>query len=397
MSAKKCVYCGRDKALGDFSDEHIWPDALGGDFLETFWRTEDVCELCNRLSGLYVDGAFIRSMFGSLERAIGAWEYINVAKPRTVILPLYYCGQLKSPALASDETAEYWAGPCGANILHIRPADIEDQWASYAGGDPRAKKVAAGRAYMALTSSRPFWVHVSLNSFKAHFKRAQRFVTNLHLHPPAAEYFKTYMLDPNDPTQASDMSVMEEVFSAGKEKRPLKLSLVIKLDTGTRILAKLALAVGYKLFGVEFLGSQYASTLRLALWERDANKRKNYPVRGTGYFGQQPFRDLKDLIHWPGGWLLILKVSAGQLRLFVLTPTGKTMSVMITDSPVFSERLDESFTEGNVWLTIPSLSRSEGPIWLPDYLAHRVGVRRINVLKAIEAMRVDRSSLPPCR
>src|SRR5277367_3688504 len=136
MSVKKCAYCGQDRPLVDFSDEHIWPDALGGDFLDCFWRTDDVCERCNNLAGLYVDGAFIRSMFGNSERAIGAWEYIDVAKPGSVILPLHYCGQLKSPALASDETAEYWAGPCGANILHIRPSDIDDRSTSYAGGDP---------------------------------------------------------------------------------------------------------------------------------------------------------------------------------------------------------------------------------------------------------------------
>ena|ERR1700730_6272593 len=61
---KKCIYCGRDKPLVDFSDEHIWPDALGGDFLEPFWRTEDVCGRCNNLSGVFVDGAFIKSVFG---------------------------------------------------------------------------------------------------------------------------------------------------------------------------------------------------------------------------------------------------------------------------------------------------------------------------------------------
>jgi len=249
---------------------------------------------------------------------------------------------------------------------------------------------------MALTSGRLFWVHVSLNSFKAHFKRAQRFVTNLQLDPPAAEYFKTNMVDPNDPLRARDMEVMEQVISAAKEKRFLKLSLVIKLDTGTRMLAKLGLAVGYKLFGIEFLDSEYAATLRLGLWERDPNKRKNYPVYGTGYLGQQPFPDLKGILNWLGGWLLLLKVSAGKLMLFVVTPTGRTMSVMITDSAVFLERLDESFTEGKVWLTIPGLSRGEGPLGLPDYLAHRADVREVSVLKAIEAMRVDRSSLPPC-
>jgi ribosomal protein L30 len=58
---KTCIYCDREKADGDFSDEHIWPDALGGDFLPPeIWRTNDVCGQCNSLSGVFVDGSFIR-------------------------------------------------------------------------------------------------------------------------------------------------------------------------------------------------------------------------------------------------------------------------------------------------------------------------------------------------
>jgi hypothetical protein len=126
---KKCIYCGRDKPLVDFSDEHIWPDALGGDFLEPLWRTEDVCQRCNALSGVFVDGAFIKSVFGGGERASGVREYIDAANPNSVCLPLNYLGRLSDLSLPSNETAEFWAGPCGANILHIRPADEDDQWA----------------------------------------------------------------------------------------------------------------------------------------------------------------------------------------------------------------------------------------------------------------------------
>lgn len=62
---KTCIYCGLDKKNNEFADEHIWPDALGGDFLPTFWRTDDVCGSCNNMSGVFVDGAFIKSFFGA--------------------------------------------------------------------------------------------------------------------------------------------------------------------------------------------------------------------------------------------------------------------------------------------------------------------------------------------
>ncbi len=190
------------------------------------------------------------------------------------------------------------------------------------------------------------------------------------------------------------MGAMEQVTSAGRKKTWLKAALVIQLDTGTRMLAKLALAVGYKLFGAKFLSTAYASTLRRGLWERDPNKRKILPIYGTGYLGPQPFADLKNLLGWWGAWVLMIKVVADRLMLSVLTPTGRTMSVVITDSPDLSGSLDQAFTEGNIWLTIPTLSRSEGPIWLPDYLAHRARIRQLPALTAIEAMRIDPSTLP---
>jgi hypothetical protein len=61
---KTCIYCGEEKNPYEFSDEHIWPDALGGDDLPDFWRTDDVCQKCNNLSGLYVDGAFVKGWPG---------------------------------------------------------------------------------------------------------------------------------------------------------------------------------------------------------------------------------------------------------------------------------------------------------------------------------------------
>jgi hypothetical protein len=76
---KTCIYCGEDKGASEFSDEHIWPEALGGDHLPDFWRTDDVCEKCNNLSGLYVDGAFVKGWgpCGSLHN----WSLRNDVMP----------------------------------------------------------------------------------------------------------------------------------------------------------------------------------------------------------------------------------------------------------------------------------------------------------------------------
>src|SRR5688500_7383766 len=99
---RTCIYCGEEKEENSFSDEHIWPDALGGDYLPDFWRTNDVCQRCNSLSGVFVDGAFIRSWIGSAERATGALEYLDVSRPGKSILPLDYLGKLQDVPVAED-------------------------------------------------------------------------------------------------------------------------------------------------------------------------------------------------------------------------------------------------------------------------------------------------------
>jgi hypothetical protein len=140
-SVKTCLYCGLEKSNDAFSDEHIWPDALGGDHLPLLWRTDEVCVNCNSMSGVFVDGSFTKSWVGAAERATGAGEYLSPNQPSAGVLLLDYIGPLPDVPTRQGEIAEYWCGPCGANIIHIRPDDSDEHWKSYAGGDPRAALV----------------------------------------------------------------------------------------------------------------------------------------------------------------------------------------------------------------------------------------------------------------
>jgi hypothetical protein len=58
-------------------------------------------------------------------------DYLSVTEPKAGILPLNYLGRLSDVPTRDGEVAEYWSGPCGANIIHIRP-EGEAHWASYA-------------------------------------------------------------------------------------------------------------------------------------------------------------------------------------------------------------------------------------------------------------------------
>jgi HNH endonuclease len=251
---RTCIYCGLDKPNSNFSDEHIWPEALGGDFLPPLWRTDDVCRECNNMSGIFVDGAFIKSWITNAERTIGAREYIDVDSPSAGILPLSYLGPLSEVPIAGGEVAEYWAGPCGANIIHIRPRGNEEHWETFVGGDPRARRSQAGRAYIALTSKHPFWICVSLWSFQAHFKKAERFVVNVKV--SKAWYDVVKNIDRDDPAQTSDLRTVDAVVDASRDGKSVLVSPLIPTDLGSRFLAKIGLAIGYKLLGSDFLQTQ---------------------------------------------------------------------------------------------------------------------------------------------
>jgi hypothetical protein len=392
---KRCIYCGLEKPDDAFSDEHIWPDALGGDYLPQLWRTDDVCVNCNSMSGVFVDGSFIKSWMGAAERSTGAREYLSPTRPEIGVLPLDYIGPLADVSTREGEIAEYWCGPCGANIVHIRPNDREDHWASYAGGDPRAKKSNAGRAYMALTSEEPFWVLVSLVSFKAHFKRAERFVVNMSIPPEWSNSFRNP--DTNNAAQADDMKVVTAVSAAGRNGERIRAKAIIRFDVGNRFLAKLGLAIGYKLLGGPFLATDYAMNLRKGFREADTEKRRQIPVHGTGFLQNQGLGGVEKVMTWPGGWVLLLKVVSEVLCLSVISPSGKTMTVLVCDQPKLVGGLDPAYRDGSVWVTIPSLGEAVGPIPLPDYLAHQTRVSSHPELTMLASKRIDPATLPPCR
>jgi hypothetical protein len=390
---KTCIYCGFEKPEEEFSDEHIWPDALGGDFLPPFWRTDDVCAKCNSASGVFVDGAFIKSFFVSGERSLDALDYLDPDKP-TGILPLSYLGTIQNIATQEGEVADFWVCAPGANIVHFRKASEEGTWNTYAGGDPRrqSKRSKAGRAVIALTSKEPYWVYTALSSVKHHFAKADKFVTNVQL-PPTAKHFRE--LDPNDPQQAADLrffKVMEENAARGER---LHNQIAIALGAEGRFLAKLALALGYKLFGARFLQTTAGLDLRKAFREANFAKRKQILTKGSDYLRSVDLGGIEEKLRWPGGWVLLLLRHPNALSLTVQPPSGRIMVIQVTDDPDLLDDLSVEYRDGIAWLTVPATARGVGPIPYPEYLAHQIGQRAHPELRELEVLRGQRGSLPP--
>ena len=387
-----CFYCGKRKPRAEFSDEHIWPDALGGDHVSQFWRTDDVCANCNSMSGVFVDGGFIRGWAGSAERGMDVRQYMSLTDPLKIVLPLDYLGCLAHSAIQPDEVAEWWIGPCGATIVHFRPAETEEFLVSYLGGDPRAKRKRAGRAYILLASQAEYWIIAELASFKRHFKRARRFVVNMDV---PAKWTSFAQADRNDHSQSTDLEVLDMIQAAAKAGASVPTQQVLRTDTGHRFLCKLGLAVGCKLFGSEFGNHVQGTQLRQAFREADPIRRQQIPIRGSGYFNE-PAQSPLAILRWPAGWVLIVQRLGRALSLTIVTPSGKPMAVQITDDPDLTATLGSEYKDGLVWVTVPSLREAAGPIPMPDYAAHLIGEKFCTELSGLVAQRIDPATLPAC-
>lgn len=388
-----CIYCDLELPEADFSDEHIWPDALGGDYLPSFWRT-DVCAKCNSMSGVFVDGAFIKSWMGMRERAAGAREYLSPQSPRA--MPLNYVGILRNVPQAAGRVTEMWLGPCNETILHIRPENAEEIWDGYLGGDPRAKKKNAGRVYLIFSTQEMFWIRVVLNSVMKHFKRSARFLVNGEMQAQAGGAAPFSTLDRTDPDIADDLPVVDALLAAGEDSTWIHAKPPILATAANRFLPKLALAIGAKVCGQDFLKTSDAVVLRAAFRQRDDAKRDALPVRGVGYFNEDSRRTLGQILSWTGAWVLMLRVVEGELVLVVATPSGRAMQITVTDDPACIRRAIPEYEDGMVWLTIPSLEKAAGPIPLPEYLAHRLRHQVRADLLELEEARIDPRTLPSC-
>lgn len=387
-----CIYCNTLKKDSDFSFEHIWPSALGGDFLDPIWSTEDVCKKCNNIAGIFVDAAFLKSWAGMAERATGAHEYVSRSIEEVGVLPLSYLGRISEGPIPSGEVAEFWSGPCGANIVYIWPALEDKAWDFYAGGNPKANKQKHARSYISLTSQEPYWIMCSLKSFYAHFKHCRKFVVNMDV----PEQWQQYFTNPDfSGAESRDYPLIDYVKNSAK-KNSLKMSVGVDLYCDVRFLSKIALGFGYKTLGPRFLKTACGTKLRMALREGKREKLQQIDLCGVGYHNQPQDMKIFEMLRWPGAWVLLAQYFGGALHLFVVTPTGKLMSIQVCQNEALIDRLAGAFDQGTVWLTVPSARAGVGPISLPDYIQYlSVGSGNAD-LERLAAKRRSNGDLPEC-
>jgi hypothetical protein len=114
------------------------------------------------------------------------------------------------------------------------------------------------------------------------------------------------------------------------------------------------------------------------------------PIRGVGFLNPVSGDQFK-VIAFPGAWLIHLKIVGDVLALVIVTPSGRDTPELWTGAQFDQHR------DGIFYVVVPAAAKATGPISTPEYLSHLLKNRSHPELAAIEAKRIDKSSLPPCR
>jgi hypothetical protein len=164
-----------------------------------------------------------------------------------------------------------------------------------------------------------------------------------------------------------------------EETHPVRFTMTMGFET--RFLAKLALGMGHLHLKPEFASSADADLLRSMMWERHTENRRHIPVRGTGFFGREnPLPEIG--LSWPFGHTIALLPNSAGLALYVRFYDQQTSVIRITaNQQHWHEMIPE---EGIVYAVSAGIRRFVGPVSLPDFIAHRLGVSTFDNLSSLE-------------
>ncbi len=367
-----CLYCDQDISSDEFSDEHIWPQALGGDILPTdIWRI-DVCEKCNSMSGVFVDGAFIKGWSVQNQRV-----NLNSSKNESG-LQFAYIGRVDNLGAPQGEIVDYYTSK-RASVLVIRPEESEDLWKSYVGGNPKRKKLANYRAYLIFNIADQSQHKTVYDGFRKQFDRYQRFIaTPMNISDKVIDHID----HPNHP-YPQDRAIRDAYFKTSNNGEKISGQIVMDLDYGMRFACKLALALGYKLIGEQFIGSNDCNLLRRGFREANFQKRQTLPIRGTSFYSNEN-QELSEVFRIENCWSLVFMVVEEQANLSIISPIGNSITIRITDEAGLVENIEAEYGEGWVWIVNP-FSEEAASISVPDFIAHKCGVKNIVEITEISA------------
>ncbi|AFZ43836.1 hypothetical protein PCC7418_1656 [Halothece sp. PCC 7418] len=269
---KECIYCRKTKNKSDFSLEHIIPYSLGGSQLPDNLKSYDVCQRCNNILGLFVDGAFEKNFFVHNFLIECDLALLNQSKYYAEPLSCLGKSKLSPPEIKEEEICEYWIGTLGLGVFWIRPDD--SRFEAYCGGDPikvKSKKIDT-RAYFVLPHS---YSESSDNANKLLMTIKEAFrdkpVKKVLCHDfdkeSDAAYVLLEQLGFSEPDQLDEKR--KNYFHSIVKNGEIENNLQHDLYHDKRFLAKVSIGISHCLFGDKILNTESINKLYKVLWDRD--------------------------------------------------------------------------------------------------------------------------------
>lgn len=384
---KICLYCDESKTDDQFNSlEHVIPQFLGGTYAPEKFKIKVVCRRCNNNLGLFVDASFAKAWHVTNWLTFaghGAYTDHSDFGP-----PLMYVGisNMPMPHTKEGEICEDWLGPSGEHVYRVRPADDRLYW--YAGGNPITAKTVESRAYFVFCSKSQLDIRKTLLAFRDAFQDTKvkkiscAEVTNFDLSKIG---FST-----PDTLDAERI----EFIHAFREGTPVSQSQIpMNMQYDFRFVSKLALGVGFALYGDLMLASDYCKELRSAIWHREGQPDPRIFGTGpmsTGTPATNPtFKQLTGIEN--AITLLITDVAEGAT--LTLNLGQQLVWTLLCATPEVTGDGFRSPGGGKVIIIFPFL-RECFEITLRDFLRHKGGHQMVEALVSAELRAVQGKPKP---
>jgi hypothetical protein len=357
----RCLYCNSDKPMKESTLEHAVPQFLGGASAPLHYRLRNVCARCNSVLGLHVDASYARSWTVTNGLAIAARKLYTGLGQRA--LPLVCIGIVSSmPGLTVPigMAAEFWVGPSGENIIWIRSESDTMYW--YSGGNPIDKKTKLSTLYYIPTTDDPLCFQMGLEAFNETFKKAKarRIFGARVVGGPSDPLYPGF----DGPTEAESANLA--AFHRANVGGQIKAQLRVNFRFDHRFICKMVLAVGYSLFGEQFLGTETATQARLGLWPKPDQQVR---LGGIGSFGGVD-ATFSSLTGYPGAVALTVQRVGHRYVMILSIDQQMPFITELAPAALSSPRIAEN--GGYALLLFPQLRQHVELEW-PALLAHKLG------------------------
>jgi HNH endonuclease len=374
-----CPYCGYEKDVEKFTDEHVLPRALGGAVLPTNPFVCRVCNSCNAACGRWIDGRFARSSLIHNARSEAMRRTYDPASNPT--FSLSYMGSLNDWKDEGNTQCDFWLGPTGDHIFHFHQA--YDELGMFAGRPPhlREAQIDPGNVFVRLVGSNPEWHPIVIRSTRAAFEPA----TALYLVNAAPPGHRAPYPCPEGVAKHQYDWMMSR-----PEPNQVDCTVTLDMNVPTRFLIKCALGLGTCFLGDTFPPSDRARLLREALWQRDPERRDQLNLAGSSFFSGNG--GLTEFIGWKSCHTFVLLERAGDFGLLVVLYGQYEAGIKIGSAE--DPWVAAIAKTGQVWVIAPGFGRFAGPMTLPEYMSARIEPG-VGVLSQLEDVLSRGAPLPP--